>query len=101
MEFDGFDWDGGNRNKCQKHGVSIAEIEGLFTGTVFISPDLKHSVKEDRMKGFGTTVRGRKLLVTFTIRQKGEEILLRPINARYMHKKEVVYYEKETAKTKN
>jgi uncharacterized DUF497 family protein len=26
----GFDWDSGNRDKCQKHGVSIAEIEALF-----------------------------------------------------------------------
>ena len=23
----GFDWDGGNREKCRKHGVSIAGIE--------------------------------------------------------------------------
>jgi uncharacterized DUF497 family protein len=27
MEFDGFDWDAGNREKCRKHGVSTAEIE--------------------------------------------------------------------------
>jgi uncharacterized DUF497 family protein len=33
MKFDGFDWDSGNRAKCQKHGVSIAEIESLFLGT--------------------------------------------------------------------
>ena len=26
----GFDWDEGNKSKCQKHGVSIAEIEALF-----------------------------------------------------------------------
>jgi hypothetical protein len=24
----GFDWDHGNRDKCQKHGMSIGEIEG-------------------------------------------------------------------------
>ena len=30
MRVQGFDWDGGNRAKCQKHGVSIAEIEALF-----------------------------------------------------------------------
>ena len=33
MEFDGFDWDDGNRDKCQKHGVSIGEIERLFERT--------------------------------------------------------------------
>jgi uncharacterized DUF497 family protein len=31
MEFDGFDWDHGNRDKCRKHGVSIGEIESLLT----------------------------------------------------------------------
>jgi uncharacterized DUF497 family protein len=25
----GFDWDDGNRTKCQKHGVTIAEIESF------------------------------------------------------------------------
>src|SRR5271170_2071366 len=39
MEFDGFDWDEGNRAKCQKHGVSVAEIEGLFRRPVVILPD--------------------------------------------------------------
>jgi uncharacterized DUF497 family protein len=26
----GFDWDDGNRAKCQAHGVSPAEVEALF-----------------------------------------------------------------------
>jgi predicted DNA binding CopG/RHH family protein len=26
----GFEWDDGNRRKCQVHGVSIAEIEAMF-----------------------------------------------------------------------
>jgi uncharacterized protein len=26
----GFKWDAGNRAKCQKHGVSLEEIEDLF-----------------------------------------------------------------------
>jgi len=26
----GFDWDSGNREKYQKHGASLAEIEALF-----------------------------------------------------------------------
>jgi hypothetical protein len=30
LQVSGFDWDDGNRAKCQKHGVSIAEIEALF-----------------------------------------------------------------------
>jgi uncharacterized protein len=50
MEFDGFDWDHGNRDKCRKHGVSIAEIESLFDGTVFVGPDAAHSASEQRFR---------------------------------------------------
>ena len=31
----------------------------------------------------------------FTLRQKGDEALIRPISARFMHKKEVDAYKKE------
>lgn len=48
MDFAGFDWDHGNRGKCQKHGVSIAAIEAMFTGTVLVASDPLHSVKEER-----------------------------------------------------
>lgn len=96
MEFSGFDWDRGNRDKCRKHGVSVHEIESLFAGVVMVSPDPEHSEREQRFKAFGTTARGRKVLVVFTLRQKDGEIFLRPISARYMHQKEVAHYEKET-----
>jgi len=46
MEFKGFDWDSGNRDKCQKHGVSIAEIEGLFAKPVLVLPDSEASKRE-------------------------------------------------------
>ena len=46
MQFDGFDWDEGNYHKCQKHGVSIAEIESAFGGTPLVGPDLRHSTVE-------------------------------------------------------
>jgi uncharacterized protein len=100
MQFSGFDWDKGNRDKCQKHGVSVREIERLFAGVVMVSPDPSHSEKEERFKAFGAfgaTPHGRKLLVVFTLRQKDGATFLRPISARYMHQKEVAYYEKETA----
>ena len=35
--------------------------------------------------------------LVFTLRKRGVETLIRPISARYMHKKEVQHYEKETA----
>jgi uncharacterized protein len=70
MEFSGFDWDGGNRAKCQKHGVSIAEIEDLFTRDVFVAPDPRHSANEERFKAIGTTEKGRKIFVAFTLRKR-------------------------------
>jgi len=33
----GFDWVDGNHAKCQKHGVSIAEIEALFRGVARVT----------------------------------------------------------------
>ena len=47
----GFDWDGGNRAKCQKHGVSIAEIEALFINAPRIVPDPKHSDDDEAARG--------------------------------------------------
>jgi hypothetical protein len=51
QEVSGFDWDNGNHQKCQNHGVSIEEIESLFSGNVQISPDIKHSEAEERFLG--------------------------------------------------
>lgn len=31
----------------------------------------------------------------FTLRHKGDEVLIRPISDRYMHKKEIEAYEKD------
>ena len=47
MEFDGFDWDWGNREKCQKHGVSLSEIESVFARPVIILPD-KENLQDER-----------------------------------------------------
>ena len=66
----GFDWDGGNRAKCQKHGVSIAEIEALFRNAPGVAPDPKHSEDEDRMIAVGRTTTGRPVFVAFTLRTK-------------------------------
>jgi hypothetical protein len=35
----GFDWNHGNLEKCQKHGVEIAEIESAFRQTMAVFPD--------------------------------------------------------------
>ncbi len=97
MDFAGFEWDGANEGKCQKHGVSIAEIESVFRGQVRIAPDLEHSLLEERLKAIGVSDAGRNVLIAFTVRMRGADRFIRPVSARYMHAKEVAHYEKETS----
>jgi uncharacterized DUF497 family protein len=101
MKFSGFDWDAGNIEKCQKHGVSIEEVQSLFYGPVAIVPDSAHSQFELRFRAVGRTGMGRDIIVIFTERCVDEKVLIRPMSARYMHKKEMVIYEKALARTKN
>lgn len=91
----GFDWDKGNRAKCQKHGVSVAEVEGLFSKPLLIFPDASHSQREKRLWAIGRTASGRSVFLVFTIRVRAGKRVIRPIGARYMHRKEVRHYEKE------
>jgi uncharacterized DUF497 family protein len=91
----GFDWDAANRKKCEKHGVSIAEIERLFVRTVLLVPDHVHSREEIRIRAIGRTETGRSAFLVFTIREQGGKRFIRPISARFMHSKEVASYEKE------
>jgi uncharacterized DUF497 family protein len=89
----GFDWDQGNLEKCQKHGVSIKEIEGLLVSDPRIAPDRKRSDREDRLIAVGRGVNGRPMFVAFTLRSVQGRTLVRPISARYMHAKEIEAYE--------
>jgi uncharacterized protein len=92
----GFDWDDGNREKCQKHSVGIEIIEGLFRRNALMAqPDHVNSVLETRFRGIGKTVDGRSVFVVFTLRDRNGQKLIRPISARYMHKKEIAVYETE------
>jgi uncharacterized DUF497 family protein len=89
----GFDWDKGNRAHCRKHGVSIAGIEALLRDAPLAAPDLKHAQLEDRLIAVGKTGKGRPLFVSFTIREKFGQRMIRPVSARYMHAKEIKNYE--------
>jgi uncharacterized DUF497 family protein len=92
-----FDWDDGNRTKCQKHGVKIEEIEYmLIADSTKIIDDIVHSDIEKRYIAVGQTDKKRWLFVAYTFRVSKGLVLIRPISARYMHKKEVIAYEKET-----
>ncbi|MGA9566863.1 MAG: BrnT family toxin [Candidatus Korobacteraceae bacterium] len=94
FEAHGFDWDIGNRRKCQKHGVSIPEIEAMFKNDPFVAPDLKHSRAEERFIAIGTTDEGRRVYVAFTLRVRDGQQRIRPVSARYMHAREIASYEK-------
>ena len=91
----GFEWDKGNRAKCEKHGLSVATIEDLFTRPLALLPGEADSQREERFRAIGHTDKGRRVFIVFTFRRKGDDVLIRPISARYMHKKEVDAYEKE------
>lgn len=93
----GIDWDEGNRQKCQKHGVSLAEIEDVLTADPRIAPDMRHSEAEDRFIAVGRTQRGRPVFVAVTFRVKDGHTFVRPVSARYMHAKEVERYEQESS----
>jgi uncharacterized protein len=91
----GFDWDAANRAKCEKHGVSVAEVEDLFNRPILIVPDATHSRGEERLRAIGKTAKGRSVFMVFTIRARGGKRFIRPVSARYMHRKEVKHYEEE------
>ncbi|HEY3973560.1 MAG TPA: BrnT family toxin [Candidatus Sulfotelmatobacter sp.] len=95
LDANGFDWDRGNRAKCEKHGLSVADIEDVFARPLAILPDSAHSQRERRFRAVGRTERGRGVFIVFTLRSKGTEVLTRPVSARYMHKKEFDAFEKE------
>jgi hypothetical protein len=90
----GFDWDDGNRAKCQSHGVPIVAIEEVFSGAFFILDDPAHSAAERRFKAIRKDRTGRGIFVAFTLRERDERTFIRPISARYMHGKEMANYEK-------
>jgi uncharacterized protein len=95
VEANGFDWDRGNFTKCEKHGLSVAAIESLFSYPLAIFPDVTHSQQESRFRAVGQTEKGRRIFIVFTLRRRGDETLIRPITARYMNKKEIKAFEKE------
>ncbi len=92
---EGFEWDDGNsRKSVDKHGVGQSETEQIFfNNPLLMVEDARHSAEEPRFHALGKTDAGRRLHVTFTIRQDGTR--LRVISARDMHRKERMRYEQE------
>jgi len=92
----GFDWDEGNLAKCRKHGVSVEEIEFILSNDPIVSPDMTHSLDEQRMIAVGRNAKGRPIFVAYTVRERGDLTFVRPVSARYMHSKEAERYESQT-----
>ena len=92
MKFGGFERDSGNLPKCLSHGVSLAEIEALFAGDVYVAHDTVIA-GERRLLGFGNGA-GRWIVCVFTWR--GDRV--RPVSVRYMHAKEVKRYDEEISR---
>ena len=84
----GFQWDGGNaRKSVAKHGVTRSEAEQVFlTEPPLIVEDVRHSQAEPRFHALGVTRLGRRLHVTFTLRE--DDTRIRVISARDMHRTE-------------
>ncbi|ARE42532.1 hypothetical protein RGUI_4215 (plasmid) [Rhodovulum sp. P5] len=92
IAFEGFDWDEGNWPKCGKHGMTQAEVEQVFLNVPAVHDQPTHSDTEQRFKAIGRTDEGRYAFVAFTFRNRR----IRPVSARYMHRKEVESYERQT-----
>ena len=87
----GFEWDQGNARKNEKHGVTQSEAEqAFFDPRLLVTLDQYHSQSEPRLHGLGSTIGGRLLHVTFTLRTGGT--LIRVISARDAHRKERQIY---------
>ena len=95
-----FDWDGGNLAHCQKHGVSIAEIEALLgNDAAVIGPDPHGG--EERFRAAGQNAVGRAIFVVFTLRRIGATTSIRAISARYMHQNEASNYEQAISRLRD
>jgi uncharacterized DUF497 family protein len=96
MRVAGFDWHAGNSAKCEKHGVVRAEIEAVFrSDRLATRPDFAHSDVEERFLAIGPDRSGRYMFVVFTLRVRDGTTWIRPISARYMHRKELKRYVEE------
>jgi hypothetical protein len=81
-----FDWDTGNTAKCTKHGLTREAIEFALSNGAQFASDPVHSLTEQRFIAVSRTAEGRPVYIAFCWR--GERI--RPISARYMHRKEAL-----------
>ena len=89
---EGFDWDEGNARKNERHGVTAAEAEQVFFNVpLLLLDDSHHSDSEIRYHALGKTSVGRRLHLSFTLRN--DDTKIRVISVRNMSRKERTIYE--------
>jgi len=86
-----FEWDNNKALKnLKKHGVSFHEAASVFGDPLAITfNDPDHSVDEERLLTFGTSITGKMVVVSHTERKTS----LRIISARLMGNNERLIYE--------
>jgi uncharacterized protein len=62
-----------------------------------VQQNVANASEETRFRAVGMTEEGRSVFVVFTFRDRDGHRLIRPISARYMHKKEIDAFEKENS----
>lgn len=83
-----FEWDEGNRDKNEKHGIAYLEIEQIFEFPVYVAGRIVETGDEARWLLLGeVNVKRWALIVTL----RGHK--LRVISCRRQRKKEVEFYE--------
>ncbi|MBI3541602.1 MAG: BrnT family toxin [Deltaproteobacteria bacterium] len=87
-EWDGeFEWDKGNCDKNEKHGLNRVEIESIFESSVYVAGKIM-DIEESRWLLLGETgSKGWALIVT------SRDEKLRVISCRRQRKKEAIFYE--------
>ena len=93
-----FDWDDGNNTKSlQKHRVETEHAEQIFYNQDFLVPlgiQIAPTTNEPRFGALGMDLSGRRLFVSFTIR----EGRIRVISVRAMSRTERKHYEETLRK---
>ncbi len=83
------DIDDGNRDKIQKHGLTIEQIKKFFQSNPSYTKDEAHSSDEEqRYLAFGP-FEDTFMFVAFTHRKIKKKIYYRPISARLAKTKEI------------
>ena len=84
-----FDWDEGNEQKNEKHGISSSQIETIFDSPVYLAGKIMQGREEPRWLLLGETIFKNWTLIITTRGQK-----LRVVSCRRQRKKEAAFYEK-------